>query len=227
MKPIAIVISALAVLAPPLHAFAQGEAVDVSKITEKYWAGGEESELGVVQNRQYSSEGHFEVDLLGARISSDPFFSTTGYGGSIGYHFSNDLSLHAIALKASARDSDAYQKLRIEAPSADLFRNAPKGFYGLQANANLLYGKASLFGKLILYLDLFLLGGAGVTDTETGKNFTPFLGIGQKLRLSRFALLHLDYRIMRYSETVRNSLGDLRERTNTSDAVTFGLGFQF
>ncbi len=217
----------LLALGSPLHAFAQGEAVDVSKITEKYWAGGKESELGVVQNRQYSNEGHVEVDLLGGSVSSDPFFSTTSYGGSIGYHFSNDLSLHAIAWKASTRDSDAYEKLRSEAPAADLYRNAPKAFYGLQANANLLYGKASLFGKLIIYLDLFLLGGAGVTDTETGKNLTPFLGIGQKIRLNRFALLHLDYRIMRYSETVGNSIGDLRERTNTSDAVTLGLGFQF
>jgi hypothetical protein len=37
----------------------EGEKVDVSKITEKYWAQGEESELGVVQNRKYTSASKF------------------------------------------------------------------------------------------------------------------------------------------------------------------------
>jgi outer membrane beta-barrel protein len=210
--------------APPPES---GEAVDVSKVTEKYWAEGKDSELGVVQNRRYSNEGHFELDLLTGSISSDPFYSTASYGASLGYHLSPNLSLHALAWKASTQDSDAYRQLRIEAPSADLYRNAPKSFYGLQVNENLLYGKASLFGKMIIYVDLFLLGGLGMTNTETGTNPTPFIGLGQKIHLNSFAVLDLDYRIMRYSESVKNSSGSTHERTNVTDVLSLGLGFQF
>ena len=205
----------------------EGEAADVSKVTEKYWAEGKESELGVVQNRRYSNEGHVEIDLLTGSISSDPFLSTASYGGSIGYHLTPNLSFHAIAWRSNAQDSDAYRQLRVEAPSADLYRNLPKGFYGLQVNENLLYGKASLFGKMIIYVDLFVLGGAGMTSSDTGTNFTPFIGIGQKIHLNSFAVLHLDYRIMRYSESVKNTAGATHERTNVTDAVSLGLGFQF
>jgi outer membrane beta-barrel protein len=235
MKIILLIAFTLYSLTLSKDAFAQGtptpsnsgEAADVSKVTEKYWAEGKESELGVVQNRRYSNEGHIELDLLTGSISSDPFLSTSSYGGSIGYHLTPNLSLHAIAWKASADDSDAYRQLRVEAPSADLYRNRPRGFYGLQVNENLLYGKASLFGKMIIYVDLFILGGAGMTSTDTGSNFTPFVGLGQKIHLNSFAVLHLDYRIMRYAESVKNSGGLVRERANVTDAVSLGLGLQF
>ncbi|NDG85478.1 MAG: outer membrane beta-barrel domain-containing protein [Proteobacteria bacterium] len=208
-------------------ASARTEEVDVTKIKEKYWAQGQDSELGVVQNRRFASEGHWELDLFTGSLSMDPFYSVSRLGASLGYHLSPTLSLHAIGWKSSATDSDAYRQLRVEAPNADLYRNAPKGFYGLQANAELLYGKAALFGKTILYVDLFALAGAGMTLTESGAYLTPFVGIGQKIRLTDFALLHLDYRVMRYDETVRNSTGATRSRTNWSDALTLGVGILF
>jgi outer membrane beta-barrel protein len=203
---------------------ARAEEVDVAKVKEKYWAQGKESELGVVQNRRFASEGHWEADLFTGTMATDPFYSVSRVGGSLGYHLGPTLSVHAIGWKSSATDSDAYHQLRTEAPNADLYRNAPKAFYGLQANTELLYGKAALFGKMILYVDIFALAGAGMTSTESGSYLTPFVGIGQKIRLTDFALLHLDYRVMRFDETVRNSTGATRSRTNWSDALTLGLG---
>jgi outer membrane beta-barrel protein len=207
-------------------ASAEGEAVDVSKVTEKYWAQGKDSELGVVQNRRYSNEKRFEIDLLTGSLSYDPFQSISNYGGSIGYYFSQYLSVHGIAWRNNTSDSAAYKSLKTEAPSADLFRNTPKSFYGLQVNENFLYGKASLLGKVIIYVDLFLLGGAGVMSTATGSNFAPFIGIGQKIHINRNIVLHLDYRVIGFKETVKNTAGSSQTRSNTSDAITFGLGYQ-
>jgi len=204
----------------------EGEAVDVSKVTEKYWAQGKDSELGVVQNRKYSNEKRFEIDLLTGTLSYDPFQSIATYGGSLGYYFSQYFSLHAIAWRNNVSDSAAFKSLKTEAPSADLFRNTPKSFYGLQFNENFLYGKASLLGKMIIYVDLFLLGGAGVTQTSTGNNLTPFIGVGQKIHINRNIMFHLDYRVMSFKETVKNSAGSTQSRNNTSDAITFGLGYQ-
>src|SRR6185369_15382523 len=69
---------------PPVVA---GEEVDVTKVTEKYWAQGKDSELGVVQNRKYSNEHRIELDLIGGTVSTDPFLSVHHFGGTLGYHF--------------------------------------------------------------------------------------------------------------------------------------------
>src|SRR5262245_10788021 len=53
----------------------QGERVNVENIKQKYWARGDESELGVVQNRLYSKANKLELSLLGGILSTDPFLS--------------------------------------------------------------------------------------------------------------------------------------------------------
>src|SRR5882724_4686107 len=75
----------------------QGERVNVENIKQKYWARGDESELGVVQNRLYSKAGKFELALFGGLLSTDPFLNVTALGGSLGYHFSEYVSFHAVA----------------------------------------------------------------------------------------------------------------------------------
>ena len=213
--------------APAATPSAEGEAVDVSKVTEKYWAQGKDTELGVVQNRKYTSEHRMEFDIFTGTVSTDPFLSVHHYGGSIGYHFNQYFSLHAIAWRDSVSNSDAYNSFQAQtANSVGLDTNRPRGFYGIQANENFLYGKASFFGKMIIYVDLFVLGGVGMTDTTTGNDFTPFVGIGQKIHLNQFMALHLDYRIMAFSETVPSASGGAsHDRSNTTDVVTFGLCF--
>jgi outer membrane beta-barrel protein len=154
-------------------------------------------------------------------------------GGSIGYHFNQYFSLHGIAWRAAAVGSDALATFESTTGHPTVDTNMPSGFYGVQANYNFLYGKASLIGKVIIYVDLFVLGGMGVTSTESGNNITPFIGLGQKIHLSKWLSLNLDYRIMRYNETIKyksagpgHVKGDVRgERANTTDAVTLGLSF--
>lgn len=203
-----------------------GERVDVSKVQKKYWAQGKDTELGVVQNRKYTSAHRMEFSLLMGSTSTDPFLSVKHLGGSIGYHFSQYLSLHALAWKAAASPSDAYRAFEAQRSntSATVATNAPKAFYALQGNFNFLYGKASLFGSSIIYVDLFALGGLGVNDTSTGKYFSPFIGLGQKIHLNSSMALHLDYRLMHFNEKIESSAG-LQERSNTTSAVTLGLSF--
>jgi outer membrane beta-barrel protein len=203
-----------------------GEAVDVSKVTEKYWAQGKDTELGVVQNRKYTSEHRFELDLFTGTVSSDPFLSIHHYGGSLGYSFSQYFSVHATAWKDSVSYSDAYTSFKTAAPTANVDLNRPKSFYGLEFDENFLYGKASLLGSAIIYVDIYALGGAGVTDTETANDFTGFVGIGQKIHLNQIMALSLDYRILFYNEMVPSSTGGpANARSNTTDVVTLGLCF--
>jgi outer membrane beta-barrel protein len=207
----------------------QGEEVDLSKITEKYWAEGKETELGVVQNRKYTTAKKIEIGMIFGTISSDPFLSVHSLGGTVGYHFSPYTSVHFTSWKSLVTSSDALKTFETQT-GATVDTNKPQAYYGAEVKQNFLYGKASLFGKMIIYVDLFVLAGVGITKTESGNYFTPTLGIGQKIYLNERMSLNLDYRIMRYNETILGknpaNLGKpVGERGNTSDAVGLGVSF--
>ncbi len=200
------------------------EAIEIRKVSEKYWAQGDESELGVVQNRTYTRARRVGLDLFTGTLSTDPFLSVRTFGGTLGWNFDDHWGLHAVVWRAHASDSAAYESFRQQAPTADVDRNPPTGFHGLQVNRSVLYGKAALFGKTLMYVDVFLFGGAGLSATRTGNYLTPFVGIGQKIHLTRNLSLHLDYRVLRFSERLTGPSGT-HERTNTSDSLNLGVGF--
>lgn len=202
------------------------ETVEIQKVSEKYWAQGDESELGVVQNRTYTRARRLGMDLFAGTLSTDPFLSVRTFGGTLGWNFDENWGIHAVFWKSNPSDSAAYESFRQQAPTADVDRNPPSGFYGLQVNRSVLYGKAALFGRTLMYVDVFLLGGAGISATRSGNYFTPFVGIGQKIHLTKNLSLHLDYRILRFSETLTGP-GGSHDRSNTSDSLNFGIGILF
>ncbi len=211
-----------------------GERVNVDQIKEKYWARGEESELGVVQNRLYSKSRRFELGAFAATLPSDPFLSTTAYGFSLGYSFTEFLGLRALAWKSIAQGSSAREALELTGKRAST--NEPQGYWGAEAVWSPIYGKLSLLGSSILYYDFHLLAGAGVTVTENPafRNCaTAHLGLGQQFYLNQKLALQFDYRMMVYSEHLREKeitarLGqDLGSRTNTTHAISLGVNFLF
>lgn len=205
-----------------------GEKMNVENIKEKYWARGDENEMSVVQNRLYSKSRKFEVGFFGGLISTDPFLSVKNTGASVGFHFSEYLALHFLTWKSYTTPSTALKTFQ-ETIGATTNNNPPKSFFGAEGSASILYGKLSLVGKAIIYYDFHLLGGAGSTATESGSYFTPLAGLGQQVYLSQFLSLRIDYRAMRYNETIiekviTSKLGKpIGDRTNWSHGVTFGV----
>jgi outer membrane beta-barrel protein len=231
---LAILISANTYAASPSptpaiqEASPDGEAVDVSKVTEKYWAQGKDTELGVVQNRKYTSEHRFELDFFAAAVSTDPFLSVHAFGGSVGYYFTQYFSAHFTAWKDSVSYSDAYNSFKVGAPGAAVYLDQPKSFYGVEFDENFLYGKASLFGSTIIYVDIYALAGAGVSDNQTGNDFTSFVGLGQKIHLNQYMTLNLDTKFMFYNETVQSSIDNsTHTRSNSTNVISLGLGFLY
>jgi outer membrane beta-barrel protein len=223
---------------------ADGERLNVDTIKEKYWARGDEAELGVVQNRAYSKKRKIEFSLMGGTVMNDPFLNVKTLGGTLGFHFSEYLSAHVVGWKAYATGSGAYTGFQeaIQASGgvpAVPATNNPLWYLGGEAVGSILYGKLSVVGKSIIYFDLHLLGGLGQTGTETGKNFTQHIGIGQKIYLSKLASLRLDYRLMHYNELLVKksasvdqaappSLGDpIGNRNNWTHAITLGIDILF
>lgn len=217
---------------PAADAAFQAEQVDVNTIKEKYWARGDESELGVVQNRQYSKAGKIQVGLLGGMIFSDPFLSIQSVGGHAGYHFSETLGFSLIGWKKFVGNSDALNTFN-QYTTGSTNANRPHWYIGGEANYSLLYGKLSLVGKSIIYYDMHLIGGFGVTSTDSGKYLTGTIGVGQRFYLSRLMSLRFDYRLMPYNENIIEQnitakLGQIKgQRINYSNSVSLGIDFLF
>ncbi len=206
------------------------EQMNVDSIKEKYWARGDETDLGVVQNRTYSKKHKLEVSLIGGVLYSDPFLNVQNLGFSVGYHFNEYISAHLVALKDVVGPSSALVTFQ-NTLGATVDTNIPRYYVGLEGMGSLFYGKLSVLGKSIIYYDFYFLAGLGDTNTESGNYASPSLGLGQRFYINRFFSVRLDYRLMFYRETIiekviptqiGNSLG---QRNNWNNIVTLGFCF--
>lgn len=200
------------------------EEVEVDRIRERYWAQGKDAEVSVVQNRIYSKRNKFELGISAGSLNGDPFLSSYTLGASLGFHFSEYFSIHGFGWKAFVSPSSALNTLQGDL-NTTANTNEPRSFFGGEIRGSLLYGKLSLSGLAILYFDAYLCGGAGSMSTESGNNLAGFIGIGQQIHLSQLFSLNLDYRFLRYNETIlgktpANKGQNLGERTNMGGVVT-------
>jgi outer membrane beta-barrel protein len=208
----------------------QPEKADVGAIKEKYWTKGDETELGVVQDRLYKKSGKLELGGFAGLTSNDPFLNIKQVGGSVGFHLSELWAVHAVYWKNFVKPSSALETFQRER-GATTNTNEPESFYGGEVGFSPIYGKLSLLGKSIIYYDFHLLGGAGLTKTETGTYLTPLLGLGQQIWVSDWMSIRIDYRLMTYKEDIKEKviptqLGQVVDtRQNWSNTVTLGVTF--
>ncbi len=216
----------------PAEPTLEGSVVNVDQIKEKYWARGDENEMGVVQNRAYSKANKITLGVLGGAITSDPFYNNSAYGFNLGYHFSEYISLSALAWRSISSPSSALLTYQSQNRGA-INSNPQYAYYGGEIAGSILYGKLSVIGKSIIYYDLHLLAGAGMTGTENGNFLTGHLGIGQRFFLSKRASLRVDYRLMLYNENIVEKVitpqigQTVGTRVNYSNAITAGVDFFF
>jgi outer membrane beta-barrel protein len=205
-----------------------GDDVDVSKLKQRYWQQNNSSDVSVVQNRTFKMDGRLELSVFGGFVFNDPFLSVNNFGGTIGYHLSEYVSIHMLAWKYLVSNSSAYNTL-LSTQSVAANTNAPNSFYAGEVHGSFLYGKLSLAGEVILHYDLHLIAGAGVTNTANGSYFTPDVGIGQQLFLGDHFSFNIDFRETPYhenivsSDAIANPGQVVDSRENWSSAITLGF----
>lgn len=208
------------------------ERVNVESIKQKYWARGDAAELGVVQNRTYSKDHKFEIGVFGGFVTTDPFINVKNTGFQFGYHWSEYISTHFVYWHDYVSPSSALETFQ-DTIGATTNYNPPRNYYGGEVEGSILYGKLSLMGKKIIYYDLHLIGGVGLMNTDNGTYFTPDIGIGQQVYLTKSIALRLDYRLMTYHEAIKEEviisrLGQIDGyRQNWTNAITIGFDFLF
>ncbi len=210
----------------------KSEKIDIDKLRNKYWAQGKDGDLAIIQNRQYSKAHRLELSLIGGFVSTDPFLSVRALGGSLSYYIKETWAIEAVGWKSFVSNSSANDSLQ-QVLGANVLLNRPQWFAGLGVWYIPIYGKLSLFENAILHFDLGLTAGVGFTGTDSGTDFTPYLGIGQRLYLTKSLSLKFEYKIMRYNEQVPKNvnpgsgISGTADRTNLSEAILLGVGFLF
>jgi outer membrane beta-barrel protein len=208
------------------------EVLEVEKVKEKYWAQGEESQLGVVQNRTYSKAGKLQLGLMGGRATDDPFLSTTAYGLNVGYNFSEFWGASLVGLKYAVSPSNALKTLRRGRKEANTV--APEFYLGGEATGSFLYGKLSLLGASIIYYDMHVTGGGGLTRTENDSAApTVSAGIGQRFYITKAFSLRMDYRFQTFVATVKEKeiterIGEVKGKIrHYNHVLALELGWMF
>jgi outer membrane beta-barrel protein len=217
-----------------------GELLEVEKVKEKYWAQGQDSKMGVVQNRVYTKEGKFVLGALGGTTIADPFLSIKQYGGVLGYHFNEFIGVEALGWKNVVGKSSALKTA--EQQGKDQNTVDPRWFMGAEGLGSIMYGKLSLLGARIIYYDMHLAAGLGVTGFEhyrpnksalTDMSITYLWGVGQRFYITNALSLRLDYRNQIYKETIREKVitatkGDvIGHRTVFGHTIGLGLDYMF
>jgi outer membrane beta-barrel protein len=214
----------------PAAAGDEAEGVEVEDIKKKYWARGNKSEMGVVQDRLYPKLHRFEISAGASSLIGDPFLSMHTFGGSLGFHFSELFSIHAVGWTAVVNPSSALTTLQSQT-GASANTNQPQNYFGGEGRASLLYGKLNLVDAMILYFDTYLSAGAGRISTETGNNFLVNVGIGEQIHITRTWSINLDYKALYYQETILAKYAsgsvtvgqNLGSRSNLSNLVTVSV----
>lgn len=204
------------------------EKVDIEGIKQRYWSQGEDAAVGVVQNRAFSKAKKVQVGLFGGTVISDPFLNTAGLGFTAAYFFDEYFGVGVMGLGHSVSDSSALAEFR-RLNGGDANTNEPKSYFGIEGTASLLYGKLSLIGASIIYYDMHASLGMGATWTESGRYFTPSIGIGQRFYVTKWSSIRFDYRLMPYRERIIEKVvpterGQYKgSRNNFSNTITLGV----
>jgi outer membrane beta-barrel protein len=138
------------------------DKVDVTDLEKKYWAP-KDTDFSVVQNRTYTKQGKVAVSLLGGPVINDSYSTGNVYGLAVNYFMSERAGVQLEYNKYDLQDNKATKTFD------DLYGTRPdhnknSTYYGLSYNFIPVYAKASVLGFRIIYFDLAISPGLGMTQ---------------------------------------------------------------
>ena len=145
--------------------------VDLSDLENRYWTA-KDTEFNVVQNRLYTKAHKFSVTLQGGTNLSDVYTNNFNYGLDVNYYFSERSGVEMSFWMTSATDASFVQSFGQEfnlIPD----HNMPQGYVGFNYNWIPIYAKLSLLEKKILYFDMSLSPGIGMTFLKADTFASP------------------------------------------------------
>jgi outer membrane beta-barrel protein len=207
------------------------EKVDVTDLEKKYWAA-KDTDFSVVQNRLYSKAGRFALTGQYGYLINDQWSDGPTFSGSLGYYFSERVGVEGHLQVTNSVDNKALKNLRAQSGTAN--HGKILGYQGLSLNWVPFYAKMSVLNSSIMYFDMAISPGIGVTSYEQQrevgnlqKNAPTFaLDVSQSFFFSKYAAVRIDFKNRWFQEeTVRFRSPSTSVNTETAQTsiLVFGL----
>lgn len=220
--------------AAPAAPSPDSDKVDVSDLERKYWAS-KDTDFSVVQNRLYSKAGRFALSAQYGNLINDPWSDGPGFSGSLAYYFSERLGLEGHYQVINSVDNEATKSLKQNQGGAP---NHSKlvGYQGVSLNWVPFYAKMSVLNSQIIYFDMAISPGLGVTQYEqqrvtgshVGQSAPTFsLDVTQSFFFSKYFAFRVDFRNRWFQEEkIRFQTGEkIGTDLSQTSQLLFGLTF--
>lgn len=221
------------------------DKIDLKKLEDKYWSA-KDDEYGVIQNRTFSKTNKFYGSLVYGPLINDQFAKSRAAGIMGGYYLNEDFGVELSYLSYDSKKSD--NEVTIEsiggAPSYALIKSNMTASLSYTP----FYAKMAFMNKAILYFDMGVTLGVGMTNYEIQKVISvggvdvpanesksaPHieLGVMQQLFINKNIAFRLDIKNTFYSQksqqfkptnpSVESSRMETTKGVNDT-TITFGL----
>lgn len=219
----------------------RAEKLDVNDLEKRYWAA-KDTDFSVVQNRLFSKDGRIALSAYYAMFVDEPWSDGPTYGVNLNYYLSERYGVELAYSSSDTEDSDATARLSEQGGKPN--HGKLKTFYGAAFNWVPFYAKMSVLNSQIIYFDMSLSVGGGVTEYEQQREegsgimkTSPTLtfDITQHFFLTNWLALRFDFKNRWYNEEVihykpSSAVNGNRvesERTNHTSLIGAGLTFYF
>ncbi|MCB0350655.1 MAG: outer membrane beta-barrel domain-containing protein [Bdellovibrionales bacterium] len=188
-----------------------------------------DNKIRVVQNRTVDRNWRFELGVnYSALAGGDPYLNTQSVGGNLDIHinpmwsvgarysdYSNQLTTEGERVFKDASERELSGNPYIK-PDIDFLKSstlAVISFYPV-------YGKLNMFDMGVAQFDLYMIGGYGQVQLESGSSSTWTAGGGAGIWLSEHFASRLEVRYQNYQDQIYSGVRDM-------DLVvtTFSIGF--
>lgn len=226
------------------------DAVDIKKLEDKYWAA-KDDEYGVIQNRTFTKTHRFYGSLVYGPLINDPYAKARALGVMAGYFFTEDLGVEVSFVNYDSQQNDTVTAYETQFGGAKPDYNLIKATKAISVIYSPLYAKMSLMNKSILYFDMGLTAGLGLSDYEIQKvnkdgvgNKTQAnemqsaahfeIGINQQLFINQNIAFRLDIKNTYYQQNTKQyeigigaaeSTRQKGSKSSNDTSITIGLTY--
>jgi outer membrane beta-barrel protein len=198
----------------------------------------QKQQVSVLQQRFFEKSYRPEIGLIGGAFVNEAYTNTATRGARVGLFFSewlgveyqyqttavtdtpDRIALNQLSYRPLESEGDATAADTIVHPDPEV--NPVRKIQDINLVWAPFYGKMNLFDLMIVYADLYVIGGAGSVETDQGVKAAYEFGGGQRFYLAKSMSLRLDVRNRSYTET----RGGLESRHNAM-SYDFGASYFF
>ena len=144
------------------------DSVDIKKLEEKYWTA-KDGEYGVIQNRTFTKASKFYGSVVYGPLINDPFAQARLTGLMAGYYLSEDFGVELSYFSYSSVQNDTVSAYEKQFGGAKPDFNLIKSSKTLSVVYSPFYAKMSFMNKSIMYFDMGVTAGIGMSDYEIQK----------------------------------------------------------